>query len=125
MRKRGVSRLWAKLLQWGVVRAHMPYWRVVVEARPDRRARKWRGEIISAVAPVYVWARTIEEAEGLASLAVEQLGLIPATADAVKVAPSAYPRREPAAVACGALGFVIDEERLAATASTDAPRARS
>jgi len=104
--KRGLSRIWSYLFRIKLVRPHMPFWRVVVEARLDRRAKNWPRRFESAVAPVYVWARTIEEAEGLAALAVEGEGLEALTCDAKKCAPAAAPRREPAAVARGELGFL-------------------
>jgi len=104
--KRGLSRIWAYLHRAKLARAHMPFWRVVVEARLDRRAKNWPKRFETAVAPVYVWARTIEEAEGLAALAVEAEGLEALTCDAKKCAPAAAPRREPTAVARGELGFL-------------------
>lgn len=104
--KRGLSRIWPVLYRASIVRAHMPFWRVVVEARLDRRVKNWPRRFDSAVAPVYVWARTIEEAEGLAALALEAEGLEALTADAKKCPPAAAPRREPAAVARGELGFL-------------------
>jgi hypothetical protein len=119
--KRGLSRIWAYLYRVKLARAHMPFWRVVVEARLDRRAKNWPRRFDAkldrraarwperydgAVTAVFVWARTIEEAEGLAALAVEQEGLEALTCDAKKCAPAAAPRREPAAVARGELGFL-------------------
>jgi hypothetical protein len=73
------------------------------------------------VAPVYVWARTVEEAEGLAALALEGEGLVAVTADAKKSAPAAAPRRTPAAVARGDLGFL---PRLDGEAGADGPSRR-
>ena len=108
--KRGVSRFWAFLFRARVVRARMPFWRVVVEARLDRRARRWPEGLETAVAAVYVWARTIEEAEALAALAVEEEGLEALTADAMKHPPAAAPRGSPAAVARGEWGFVQRHE---------------
>ena len=84
----------------------MPFWRVVVEAKVDRRIRRWPSQIDTAVTAVFVWARTIEEAEGLAALALEEEGLEAVTADAVKCAPAAMPRRRPQAVARTELGYV-------------------
>jgi hypothetical protein len=104
--KRGLSRIWSYLYRVKLARPHMPFWRVVVEARLDRRAKSWPKRFDTAVAPVYVWARTIEEAEGLAALAVEAEGLEALTCDAKKCAPALAPRREPAAVARGELGFL-------------------
>lgn len=118
--KRGLSRFWTTLYRAKLVRAHMPFWRVVVEARLDRRAKAWSRRFEAAVVPVYVWARTIEEAEALAALALEPEGLEALTADAKKCAPAAAPRREPAAVARGDLGFLprLDGE----TEADDPPR---
>jgi len=104
--KRGLSRFWPALYRAKLARAHMPFWRVVVEARLDRRAKKWPRKFVAAVTCVFVWARTIEEAEGLAVLALEEEGLEALTADAKKTAPAAAPRRTPAAVARSELGFL-------------------
>ena len=104
--KRGPSRIWPALYRAKLLRPHMPFWRVVVEARLDRRARKWPSRFGSAVTAVFVWARTIEEAEGLAVLALEAEGLEALTADAKKTPPAAAPRRTPAAVARSELGFL-------------------
>jgi hypothetical protein len=104
--KRGLSRIWAFLHRAKIVRPHMPFWRVVVEAKLNRRARDWPRDAGSAVAAVFVWARTIEEAEGLAALALEEEGMEALTADAKKCAPAAAPRRSPAAVARSDLGFL-------------------
>lgn len=114
--KRGVSRFWAFLFRSRIVRAHMPFWRVVVEAKLDRQARKWPRRFGSAVSAVFVWARTIEEAEGLAALALEEEGMIALTADAKKCPPAAAPRRTPAAVARSDLGFL---QRLEGEAEAD------
>ena len=119
--KRGLSKFWATLYRCRLARANMPFWRVVVEARLDRRVKNWPRRFASAVAPVYVWARTIEEAEGLAALALEAEGLEALTADAKKCAPAAAPRREPAAVARGELGFL---PRLDGEAGADGPSRR-
>lgn len=104
--KRGASSLWALLYRIKLARPRMPFWRVVVEAKLDRRAKAWPERFNSAVAAVFVWARTIEEAEALASLAIEQEGMIALTADAIKHAPASAPRREPAAMARTAFGFL-------------------
>jgi hypothetical protein len=104
--KRGLSRIWPVLYRAKLARPHMPFWRVVVEARLDRRAKNWPKRFESAVAPIYVWARTIEEAEALAALAVETEGLEALTCDAKKCAPAAAPRREAAAVARGRIGIL-------------------
>jgi hypothetical protein len=119
--KRGLSWIWPHLYRAGLVRPRMPFWRVVVEAKLDRRARAWPGRFEYAVAPVYVWARTVEEAEGLAALALEGEGLVAVTADAKKSAPAAAPRRTPAAVARGDLGFL---PRLDGEAGADGPSRR-
>ena len=104
--KRGLSRFWAMLHRAGIVRAPMPFWRVVVEAKFNRLAKRWPRKFDSAVAAVFVWARTIEEAEGLASLALAEEGLEVLTADAQKCSPAAAPGNEPAAVARTELGFL-------------------
>ncbi len=104
--KRGTSGLWALLYRAGIVRARMPFWRVVVEAKLDRRARKWPRKTDAAIVAVFVWARTAEEAEGLAALALEHEGLAALTADAVKCPPAASPKDEPMAVARGEFGFI-------------------
>jgi hypothetical protein len=93
----------------------MPFWRVVVEAKLDRRTRRWSHRVEGAVAAVFVWARTIEEAEGLAALALEEEGLEAVTADAVKCPPAAMPRRTPMAVARGEFGLLADMEGDAST----------
>jgi hypothetical protein len=108
--RRGPSGFWAAMHRWKVARARMPFWRVVVESEFDRRARKWPERYSGAVTAVYVWARTIEEAEGLASLALEEEGLVTLTADAIKVAPAARPSREAAAVMRGPLGYIARAE---------------
>lgn len=108
--KRGLSRFWAFLFRTGLARAPMPFWRVVVEARLDRRVRRWPRRYGSAVTAVFVWARTIEEAEGLASLALAQEGLETLTADARKCPPAAPPKRAPAAVARNELSFLPNLE---------------
>lgn len=108
--KRGPSGFWAAMHRWKLVRARMPFWRVVVEAEFDRRAKQWPERYVGAVTPVYVWARTIEEAEGLATLALEAEGLVTITADAIKVAPAARPAREAAAVMRGSLGYIARAE---------------
>jgi hypothetical protein len=104
--KRSLSRFWAFLYRTGLARPPMPFWRVVVEARLDRRARRWPRQHGSAVTAVFVWARTIEEAEGLAALALSQEGLETMTADAKKCSPAAAPRRAPTAMARNELSFL-------------------
>lgn len=110
--KRGLSRFWAFLYRAKLVRPPMPFWRVVVEARLDRRVKRWSRRFDTAVTAVFVWARTIEEAEGLAALALAEEGLEAITTDAKKCAPAAAPRRLAAAVARAELGFLprIDGE---------------
>ncbi|MDX2277575.1 MAG: hypothetical protein NW206_19165 [Hyphomonadaceae bacterium] len=103
---RGPSRFWAFLHRVKIVRARMPFWRVVVEAKLDRRVRNWPAQIDGAVTAVFVWARTIEEAEGLAALAIEEEGLEAVTADAKKCPPAAMPRGRPMAVARSDLGYL-------------------
>ncbi len=97
--RRGPSRFWAALYRLRVIRYHMPFWRVVAECRPMRMLRHWPADAETAVTAVFVWARTSEEAEGLAALALEREGLAIVTADAVKAAPGARPRKAPAAIA--------------------------
>lgn len=104
--KRGLSGLWAWAYRVRLARAPMPFWRVVVEARLARGARTWPRRAESAIAAVFVWARTMEEAEALAVLALELEGLAAITADAKKCAPAAAPKRHPMAVARGELGFL-------------------
>lgn len=121
--KRGLSRFWSFAFRAGFARAPMPFWRVVVEAKLDRRVRNWSNRHDGAVTAVFVWARTIEEAEGLAQRALEQEGLISLTADAVKCPPAAAPKKVPAAVARSELGFLTsseDEERADGSSRRDA-----
>ena len=108
--KRGLSRFWTFAFRAGFARAPMPFWRVVVESKLDRRARAWSKKYDGAVTAVFVWARTIEEAEGLAVLALEEEGLEPITADAVKCAPAARPKKTPQAVARSDIGFITNVE---------------
>ncbi|WP_395644450.1 hypothetical protein [Terricaulis sp.] len=108
--KRGTSRFWAAMYRLGFARPHMPFWRVVVEAKVRRRSKKWPEGLEAAVAGVFVWARTIEEAEGLASLALEEEGLEAVTADAVKHPPAAKPSKTPMAMARTELGFLRKED---------------
>lgn len=117
--KRGLSRFWTFAFRVGLVRAPMPFWRVVVESKLDRRARAWSKRYDGAVTAVFVWARAIEEAEGLAVLALEEEGLEPITADAAKCPPAAAPKSTPQAVARSDLGFIttVEDEQAA-----DGPR---
>ncbi|HJS80890.1 MAG TPA: hypothetical protein VJ748_09720 [Vitreimonas sp.] len=108
--KRGLSRFWTFAFRAGLVRAPMPFWRVVVESRLDRRVRAWSRRYEGAVTAVFVWARTIEEAEGLAVLALEEEGLEAVTADAIKCPPAAAPKAAPQAVARSDLGFITNVE---------------
>ena len=123
--KRGLSRLWAFAYRTNLVRPPMPFWRVVVEAKLDRRARRWPRRVDTAVTAVFVWARTIEEAEGLAALALEAEGLLPITADAKKCAPAVAPKRVSTAVARTELGFVarLDDDAERGGASRRGARA--
>ena len=116
--RRGLSRFWAFLYRVKIVRASMPFWRVVVEAKFDRLAKRWPRKFDAVVTAVFVWARTIEEAEGLASLALAEEGLEVLTADAQKCSPAAAPKSEPAAVARTELGFL---PRLHDDAGADGP----
>jgi hypothetical protein len=81
----------------------MPFWRVVVEAKLGER---WPGKYASVVTAVFVWARTIEEAEGLASLGLEVEDLTVVTADAKQCPPAAAPTRLPSAVSRTELAFL-------------------
>jgi hypothetical protein len=108
--KRGLSTFWAFLYRSKLARAPMPFWRVVVEAKLDRRARQWPRRYDSAITAVFVWARTIEEAEGLAALAMEEEGMAALTADAVKCPPAAAPRKAPTAIARSDYGFLSRDE---------------
>ena len=108
--KRGLSGFWAFLYQSKLAKPPMPFWRVVVEAKLDRRAKNWPKRYDSAVTAVFVWARTIEEAEGLAALALEEEGMAAMTADAVKCQPAAPPRKVPTAVARSDYGFLARDE---------------
>lgn len=121
--KRGLSGFWSFLYRSKLARAPMPFWRVVVEAKLDRRVKAWPERHDAAVVAIYVWARTIEEAEGLAVLAVELDGLKAVTADALKCAPAAAPRHQPAAVARSQFGFLVraeDETRAGGPSRRDA-----
>jgi hypothetical protein len=118
--KRGLSKFWAFMFRSKLARPPMPFWRVVVEAKLDRRARQWPMRYGSAVTAVFVWARTIEEAEGLAALALEEEGMIAITADAGKSPPAAAPKREPTAVARTDLGFLSRSEDEARNSRRDA-----
>lgn len=118
---RGPSRFWAALHRFGVARPRMPFWRVIVEARLDRRSRRWPAHVDGAVAAVFVWARTIEEAEGLATLALAEEGLDAVTADATRYAPAARPQRTPGAVMRGDLGYLA---RIVGEAGASPPSRR-
>jgi hypothetical protein len=107
--KRGLSGFWAWAFRTRLARPPMPFWRVVVEAKPAPGDRHWPERAESAVLPIFVWARTIEEAEGLAVLALQQEGLTALTADAGKCPPAAAPKRIPMAVARGEIGFVSQQ----------------
>jgi len=104
--RQGPSRFWTFALRMRFVRFHMPFWRVVIEARPATPRRSWPADAEIAVTAVFVWARTMEEAEGLAMLALEEEGLTAITADAVKAPPAARPRKSPVAVARTELGYL-------------------
>jgi hypothetical protein len=104
--KRGLSGFWTLVFRAKLVRPPMPFWRVVVEAKLDRRVKRWPRRFDAAVMAVFVWARTIEEAEGLAALALAEEGLEAITTDAKKCAPAAPPRRVAAAVARSEIGFL-------------------
>jgi hypothetical protein len=105
----------------GLVHARMTFWRVVVEGRLNRSARRWPAHAEGAVMAVFVWARSIEEAEGLASLAAEDEGLDALTSDAKKAPPAASPKIEPGAVARGEIRFL---PRIDGDTRTDPPSRR-
>ncbi len=94
----GAGFMWRALYRWKLIRPAMPQWAVVVEATPDRTRRPWPAEVEGVVVNITVWARTVEEAEGLAQLAVFEEGLSPVTADANSTPPVTAPSREPKAV---------------------------
>lgn len=100
------SGLWRALFRAKLARARMPLWRVVVESKLDRSRRRWPSGYVAAVAAIFVWAHTVEEAEALACLAVEGEGMSPLTADALKCAPAAPPSRTPGVVGRSELGFL-------------------
>ncbi len=106
---RSANGFWAWTYRVKLARAPMPFWRVVVEAALIGGGRRWPRGAQSAVTSVLAWAHTIEEAEALAVLALEEEGLAALTADAVKIAPAAAPRRTPAAVSRTELGFIMGE----------------
>lgn len=95
--KAGLERawLWRILHRLKLLKASMPQWRVVVEARPRLGAPAAAGLVVGML----VWAHDAEEAEALASLAVEAEGFAPMTADATQVAPQWPPTREAQVVA--------------------------
>jgi hypothetical protein len=94
----GAGVIWRALFRWRLVKAAMPQWTVVVEATPDRTRRPWPEEVEGVVLSVMVWARAVEEAEGLAQLAIFEEGLNPITADANPCEPCCAPSLEPQAV---------------------------
>jgi hypothetical protein len=104
--KRGPSVFWTWAHRLRVARARMPFWRVVVEAKLDRAARKWPKRHDAAVTAVFVWAQTLEEAEALASLALEEEGLRMQTADATRCPPCAAPSKTPRAMLRTGLRFL-------------------
>jgi hypothetical protein len=118
--KRGLSSFWSFMFRSKLARPPMPFWRVVVEAKLDRSSRDWPKRYDAAITAVFVWARTIEEAEGLATLALEEEGLTAVTADAAKCAPAAAPKRDPTAVARTDLGFLTRSEDEARNSRRDA-----
>lgn len=110
---RRTSRLWALLYRFGLAHAPMTFWRVVVEAKlldgPSRILRRYE----AAVTAVHVWAHTVEEAEGLAALALQKEGLLVLTADAAKCAPAFAPKPAPMAVARAPLRYLPRLDRQA------------
>jgi hypothetical protein len=101
----GAGMLWRALYRARFIRAAMPQWVVVVEAAPDRTRRPWPNEVEGVVVSVTVWARTIEEAEGLAQLAIFEEGLNPVTADAKSCPPCTLPSREAKAMFRSAFAY--------------------
>lgn len=95
----GPSRFWALCYRLRLARFAMPFWRVIVEVRPMRGRREWPRDVDVGVTGVFVWARSAEEAEGLAMLALEEERLGAVTADAKKTDPAARPRKSPIAFA--------------------------
>jgi hypothetical protein len=91
---------WRALYACGLARAHMPQWRVVVEAKPLLpRSCVSGAPADGAVVSVFVWAGESEEAEAYARLAVEAEGFIVLTADATLEQPLTRPATAPGAVA--------------------------
>lgn len=109
---RAPSRIWSSLHRLGLARARLPFWRVVVEGRLDHRERQWPSHLSRAVTGVFVWARTVEQAEGLAALALQHEGIEAITADAVRWPPGAVPSSTARAVARTPFGFMprMDED---------------
>jgi len=107
----GPSGLWAWAHRVGLAQARMPFWRVVVECTPSVARAAWPVNAESAVVCVFVWARACEEAEGLARLALDELGLDSITADAVRAQPAAAPRRRPEAIARTKLSYLVRDGR--------------
>jgi hypothetical protein len=95
--------LWRALFRWKLARVRMGMWRVVVEATPNVPMRG--RETAAVVTGVWVWANDAEEAEALASLAIESEGFSVLTADASPAPPEAAPLREAGAIARTALSF--------------------
>lgn len=117
----GPSSVWAFLFRLGLARPPLNFWRVVVEVRPAGPIRSWPRRAESGVTAVFVWARTSEEAEGLALLALDQEQLGGITADATRTPPAAWPRRFPMAVARTGLVYLARRE-VAARVGPDAHR---
>ena len=122
---RGPSRFWTTMFRFGFANAQLQLWRVVVEARLDREKRAWPAHLDRAVTAVFVWARAMEEAEALATLALEQEGLKAVTADAVKCTPCVAPSRGPGAAARTPLRYLarLDSEAASQPPSTRGARA--
>ncbi|MGE3142227.1 MAG: hypothetical protein AB7L65_02805 [Hyphomonadaceae bacterium] len=112
----GPSPLWALAIRVRLAAPCMPFWRVVAECEPARALRRWPAKASAAVTSVFVWARSSEEAEGLAALALEEEGLRILTADAAKAPPAARPRRGPRALARTEFAFLPRLERDQPTA---------
>jgi len=108
----GASWLWRWLYRVRWLKQTMPQWAVVVEATPDPARRRWPASTEGVVVNFTVWARTIEEAEGLAQLAAFEEGLTTVTADAKRTQATTAPSREPKVVARTAFAFIkkIEDE---------------
>ena len=53
LKRGGPSNMWAALYRARLVRARMPFWRVVVEAKLNRGAKRWPQKFDAAVTAVF------------------------------------------------------------------------